>query len=144
MNNLKEWLKKCEGFRGFPYRDTVGKLTIGYGRNLDDLGITEAEADLMLDNNIKECKALLSAFFWYYSQEPAVQDALVNMCFNLGLKGLLGFKKMIYYLNEHNMPRAALEALDSKWAKQVGKRATDIALIIREGSYAETGADRPY
>lgn len=133
MDTLKDWIKKCEGFKSHPYLDTVGKVTIGYGRNIDDNGISEQEADVMLDNDIDRCRKELSPYSWYSEQPFGVQDALVNMCFNLGISRLLGFRKMIAALEAKNYTQAALEALDSKWANQVGKRAKDVAVMIRAG-----------
>lgn len=116
-----------------PYTDTVDKLTIGYGRNLDDNGISQDEADYMFENDFKRCQDDLSKCSWYVNQPEGVQSALMNMCFNLGLPRLTGFKRMIAALEEKNYTLAAQEALDSKWATQVGKRAKDVAIMLREG-----------
>jgi lysozyme len=133
MQDLKDWIKKCEGFRAFPYLDTVGKVTIGYGRNIDDLGISAAEAEFMLDNDLARCEKDLSQYSWYLIQPDNVKMALMNMCFNIGINRLTGFKKMITALINKDYTNAALEALDSKWATQVGQRAKDVAAMIREG-----------
>lgn len=133
MKNLRQWLIECEGFRNFPYQDTVGKLTIGVGRNLDDCGLHSDEINLMLDNDIEAAKEKLSIYTWYNSAPPGVKDALVNMCFNMGIMNLLGFKRMISALINHDYESAASHALDSKWAKQVPNRAIDITGVIREG-----------
>jgi len=116
-----------------PYIDTAGKLTIGYGRNLDDRGISQAEADFLFDNDFANCQRELSDCDWYRDQPEGVQAALINMCFNLGLPRLKGFKRMIAALEAKNYTLAALEALDSKWATQVGQRAKDVAVMLREG-----------
>lgn len=133
-HKLEEWLKHCEGFSSHPYLDTVKKVTIGYGRNIDDNGITQAEAEIMLRNDIARCKAELAPYAWYVEQPAGVQMALLNMCFNIGIGGLLGFRKMIMALTVKDYTKAAKEALDSKWALQVGQRAKDVALMIREAS----------
>ncbi len=133
MTNLKDWIKKCEAFRSHPYLDTVGKITIGWGRNIDDNGISKEEADYLFDNDFNRCKAELAPFPWYVNQPQNVQDALMNMCFNIGIGRLLGFRKMIAALIVKDYTKAAIEALDSKWATQVGQRAKDVALMIRQG-----------
>jgi len=133
MATLKDWIKQCEGFRSHPYLDTVGKVTIGFGRNIDDLGISMDEAEFMLDNDIARCKHQLETYPWYVKQPPCVKDALVNMCFNVGITRLLGFHNMIKALMVYDYTTAAQEALNSKWASQVGQRAKDVALMIREG-----------
>ena len=132
-NTLENWIKFHEGYRSFPYTDTVGKLTIGYGRNLSDKGISFDEAMVLLRNDISSCTKELSTFMWYNEQPPHVKDALVNMCFNLGLTNLLKFKRMIKALEKKDYTTAAKEALDSKWATQVPNRAKDIALVMRQG-----------
>jgi lysozyme len=116
-----------------PYIDTVGKLTIGWGHNIQDEGITQEEADFIFENDFAECLKELAPYVWYVDQPQHVQDALVNMCFNMGITKLLGFKKMIRALILKDYTNAAIEALDSRWAQQVGNRAKDVALMIRQG-----------
>lgn len=136
---LKSWLKQDEGYENMPYICTAGKLTIGYGRNLQDNGISKDEAELMLENDMKRAEKDLLTQQWYLDAPPSVKDALFNMCFNLGLPRLLGFKRMIAAIKAKDWTLAAKEALDSKWAVQVGNRAKSIAVMIREGYGTETG-----
>lgn len=133
MTNLKEWIKHHEALRLQLYLDTVGKQTIGWGRNIEDNGISKEEADFMFDNDFARCQRELAPFPWYTNQPQNVQDALMNMCFNLGIAKLLGFRKMIMALTAKDYTKAAIEALDSKWAGQVGQRAKDVALMMRQG-----------
>jgi lysozyme len=109
-------------------------MSIGIGRNLDGNGITKDEAIYLMRNDIERCTSELMSYSWYRSQPRVIRLALINMCFNLGLTRLLKFKKMIAALSIHDYETAANEALDSRWAKQVGSRATDIADIIRAGA----------
>lgn len=131
--DLKKWIKTHEGYDSHPYTDTVGKLTIGYGRNIEDNGISQAEGDFLFDNDFARCEKELAPFPWYVNQPQNIQYALMNMCFNLGIGRLLGFKKMIMALTAKDYTKAALEALDSKWANQVGDRAKDIAIMMKQG-----------
>jgi len=131
MLSIKEWIKKHEGLSLNIYRDSVDKITVGVGRNLSDNGISSEEADFLLDNDIQRCIKELLPFSWFLDQPQPVKNALVNMCFNLGITRLLKFKKMIAALEVDDYDRAAIEALDSRWAKQVGARASDIANVIR-------------
>ena len=131
--NVKEWIKHHEGLNLRLYKDTVNKTTIGYGRNIQDNGISQSEADFMFENDFNRCEHDLKSYSWYLVQPQNVKDALMNMCFNLGINRLLGFKKMILALIDKDYTKAAIEALDSKWAKQVGQRAKDIALMMRQG-----------
>lgn len=134
LDALKADLRRDEGLRLKPYRDTVGKASIGIGRNLDDVGISEDEADYLLINDIFRAMADLDrAMPWWRDLSEARQRALCNMAFNLGLTRLQGFKKMLAALEAQDWPSAAREALDSKWARQVGDRADRIAEAFAGG-----------
>ncbi len=110
------------------YRCPSGRLTIGVGRNIEDVGITEAEALHLLGNDLTRVESELdrNVPWWRALPEPA-QRGLVNMAFNLGWPRLSGFRKMLAALEEGNFTRAAAEALHSRWAGQVGARARRIA-----------------
>lgn len=131
---FKQWIRNCEYYKKKPYLDSQGKLTIGYGRNLQENGLSLEEAEFLMKNDIKRAEEELKGFHWYRNQPDNVKKALLNMNFNLGLPRLLSFKKMINALMEKDYAKAAAEALNSKWAEQVGNRATDIAVMIREAS----------
>jgi lysozyme len=131
---LRADLIRDEGLRLKPYRCTAGKLTIGIGRNLDDVGISREEAETLLDHDI----AALTADFdralpWWRGLSEARQRGLVNMGINLGLPRLLGFRRMLAALERGEFATAAAQALDSTWATQVGARAQRIAALIRQG-----------
>ena len=131
---LVEQLLADEGLRLKPYTDTVGALTIGVGRNLDDRGITAAEAKFLLVNDIKIAEEDLTRNApWWWNLDKPRQEALVNMCFNLGWPRLARFEKMLEALKAKDFDTAATEALDSKWADQVGDRAKRIAEVFRGG-----------
>lgn len=127
MNILERQLVKHEGLRLKPYRCTAGKLTIGYGRNLDDNGITKAEALTMLRNDIANVKAELERLGWWRRLDDTRQDVIANMAFNIGLTRLLTFKRMIAAIEDAEYTKAADEMMDSKWAAQVGSRAVELA-----------------
>lgn len=134
--SLIEQLKRHEGRSLKPYKCTANKTTIGYGRNLDDKGISLEEAEIMLINDIREVESELSRkLMIFISLSKPRQDALVNMGFNLGVAGLLKFSNMIEALNHADYERAAKEMLNSKWAKQVGKRADELARQMKDGTY---------
>ena len=133
---LSEQLKKHEGLRLTPYKDTVGKWTIGIGRNLEDKGITEQEALFMLNNDVDYFyKKLVGELPWISNLDDARQNVLVNMSFNLGVKGLLGFKNMLSCVANMNFSGAAKEMLNSKWATQVGNRSIELAEQMRTGNF---------
>ena len=127
-------LKRDEGFRSKPYKDTVGKLTIGYGRNLDDVGISKREALELLRYDVFVANKELLSFPWYDDLTSCRKRALLNMMYNLGFTKFRKFKKMIAAFEDEDYSLAAEEALDSKWAKRdVGARAQRIANLIRQG-----------
>jgi lysozyme len=121
-----------EGLRLKPYLDTVGKISIGIGRNLDDRGISEREALMLLEGDITIAMADLdrNVPWWRDLPEPAAR-ALTNMCFNLGWPRLSEFAVMLIALEAGECRQAAAAALDSRWARQVGHRAERIAELYR-------------
>ncbi len=134
--NLKELLVRHEGMKLYPYPDCVGKLTIGVGRNLADVGISANEAEILLDNDIERCIACAEAAFdWFYRISPVRQDVIISMIFNLGIHGFLGFKKTIQAISIFDYELASKEMLDSKWASQVGKRAYELSEMMRTNEY---------
>ena len=117
-----------------PYRCSAGKLTIGVGRNLDDNGITRAEAMMMLRNDLTRTRfGLEKVFPGFLGLSRRRRMALIDMCFNLGLPRFLQFKQMLAAVVARDFSLAAEEMLSSAWAKQVGQRARTLATMMREG-----------
>ncbi len=135
MDRIKEQLVRHEGLRLKPYRCTAGKLTIGIGRNLDDCGITQSEAYVMLINDIMNCEKQLQSKIpdIYNGLDEVRKSVLLNMCFNLGINGLLCFKNTLAFVKAGDWERAANNMLVSKWAKQVGRRAIELSELMRKG-----------
>ena len=132
-NKLHSELIYDEGISLKPYRDSVGKLTIGVGRNLDDKGISDDEAMYLLDNDINEALRDARTFVWFDDLTDARQRVVVNMIFNLGLTRFSNFKKTIHHIAAGEYDKAAVEMLDSRWARQVGSRAKRLAKMMKEG-----------
>jgi lysozyme len=117
-----------EGLRLRPYRCTAGKLTIGVGRNLDDNGITQAEAFALLENDIIAVEADLDRTWpWWRQMTDPRQQVLADMCFNLGVNRLGGFVNTIAAMKRGDYEAAADGMLASLWASQVGRRAQRLA-----------------
>ena len=135
MKRIKAQLVRHEGLRLKPYRCTAGRLTIGIGRNLDDRGISQKEAYAMLERDIQDCEQwLIDDIPEIYNKLDEVrQSVLLNMCFNLGIKGLLEFKNTLAFIGAGDWERAADNMLASKWAKQVGMRAIELSEMMRKG-----------
>jgi len=130
-------LTRDEGSRSKPYRDTVGKLTVGVGRNLDDVGISDDEIAYMLNNDVSRVTdALDAALPWWKQLDDVRQRVLANMAFNMGVKGLLGFRNTLAAIAAQEYTGAAAGMLASKWAKQVGARAVRLAYMMEHGKVA--------
>jgi lysozyme len=127
-------LEHDEGMRLRPYYDSVGKLTIGIGRNLTDVGISKEEAYRLLSNDVEKAIADLdSALPWWRSLSENRQRALANMAFNMGLQRLQGFRDALGKMQRGDFAGAATAMLESQWAKQVGVRAQRLAEMMRAG-----------
>ncbi len=125
-----------EGRRDRVYTDSVGKLTVGVGRNISDREFSQDEIDLMLSNDIALVEADLDRTMpWWRTMTEARQGVLANMAFNLGISRLAGFKNTLAYMQAGRYDAAAAGMLDSLWAKQVGARADRLAKIMRTGEY---------
>lgn len=125
-----------EGFSSKPYKDTVGKLTIGFGRNLDDVGLTLEESRFLLKNDVdKTVKLLREKFDWFNDLSAPRQSVIIDMVFNMGYTRFIGFKKMIQFIIQNDYNNAASEMLNSKWATQVKGRAVNLSKMMRSGEY---------
>ena len=129
VNKIISDLRLHEGFRGRPYLCTAGKTTIGIGRNLDANPLTEAEAKYLLFNDIERVlRELDQQIPWWQDLHAGAQRSLVNMVFQLGIGGVLKFKKMLKALSKGDYEAAATHALDSQWAKHdTPVRAKEVA-----------------
>ena len=129
--NIKDFIIKHEGLKLKPYTCPAGKLTIGVGRNIEDNGISEDEAMILLENDIKRCEAeLVDIFTEFYTYPENVRIALIDMIFNLGKTRFLQFKKMIQAIKERDFLKASKEARNSRWCKQVGTRCDDVVEMM--------------
>ena len=140
MSKLIEQLKRHEGIRTHAYQCTANMTTVGVGRNIDEdggLGLSIDEIEFLLANDIRRCKQELIALPWFPEIDSVRQDALINMCFNLGMTRLLGFKNALTAMSVGDYDLAADEFMDSRWAKQVGSRADEVCEMIRSGNYPE-------
>ena len=136
VSDLRSQIVRDEGVRLMPYKDSEGLLTIGVGRCLDRVGISMAEADMMLDNDISRATAsVIARIPWAQGLEEVRRGALVNFAFNMGIAGLLGFQKMLAAMERGAWDEAARELLDSKYAGQVGVRAERLARQLVTGEW---------
>ncbi|PKN78198.1 MAG: lysozyme [Candidatus Cloacimonetes bacterium HGW-Cloacimonetes-1] len=135
MQKVKEQLLRHEGLKLKPYRCPAGKLTIGVGRNLEECGISQKEAFVLMENDILHCESELLGHIpiAYSGLNETRKSVLLNMCFNLGISGLLEFKNTLAFIGAGDFERAANNMLASRWAKQVGRRAIELSEMMRKG-----------
>ena len=100
------------------------------------LGLSNEEINILLDNDIARCKEeLTNDYTWFENLNPARQDAMINLCFNLGSPRLGRFYKSLALMESGDFILAAAEFLNSRWAEQVGSRSIEVTDMIRTGSY---------
>ena len=137
MQRLLETLKRHEGVRYYVYRDHLGYETIGVGRCINravGLGLSPDEVEYLLINDVQRCiEELDGAFEWFKDLDEVRREAMINLCFNLGLTRLRKFVKALDAMKQRNYNKAATEFLNSKWANQVGERSREVAHMIRTG-----------
>lgn len=135
---LRAQWKRDEGFRGTLYKDSVGLLTIGYGRMIDPSrggGISKDEAEYLAANDLRTAERLCESMPAYLDLSPPRQAVLVTMCANMGPVTLQGFKKFFSALVHQDYDEAAHEMLQSQWATQVKDRATRLAQQMKTGDW---------
>src|SRR6056300_1260087 len=138
MSKLIETLRRHEGVKDTLYKCTADKWTIGVGRNLEDVGLSEDEIDYLLENDIKRTKELMDDYIpWHNDLDEVRQEALINFVFNVGIGTTMKFKNAMAALEAHDYDTAAAHMMDSNWAKQVGSRAIEVTQMIETGEYQD-------
>jgi len=152
-NEIQKRLLLHEGAVNHIYTCPAGYKTIGVGRNIEtnpltakekekvgdiSKGITLDKALYLLKNDVKRCQdELIKNISWFYQLDDERQYALLDMCFNMGIRKLLGFKRMLNAMFIGDYKGAAKECLNSKYARDVGKRAVRIARLIETGVWVK-------
>tara|TARA_R100001440_G_scaffold56975_1_gene76767 strand:- start:880 stop:1308 length:429 start_codon:yes stop_codon:yes gene_type:complete len=138
IKRLSDQLIIHESLETHAYTCSANAITIGVGRNIDKnggLGITEDEARYLLKNDINRVESeLQAAYGWFSELDDVRKEALVNMVFNLGLTRFNQFKATIKHIENRDYELAGAEALNSRWAEQVGQRAIDVANQLASGN----------
>ena len=134
MDSAAEQLKQDEGLRLKPYKCTAGKLTIGYGRNIEEKGITKEEAETLLKNDIVECVKDLEEMFTQAGFKTLpfnIQKVLINMRYQLGGAGLRAFKNTLRACRDRQWQAMARQMQASKWYQQTTNRAQRLINLVR-------------
>ena len=133
---LKDLLILHEGVRRFPYHCTAGKLTIGVGFNLDDVGLYPEEIDFILQNRVlKMLPEVRKEFPWFDGLSDVRKAVILDMTYNMGLPTLRTFKRTLGSVARGEYALASVQMLQSKWAKQVGRRAKRLAQMMRDDQW---------
>lgn len=137
IDNIRDQLIRDEGRVLSAYQDHLGFWTIGVGRLIDKRrggGISQDEADYLLDNDIRKCRSqILARWPWVESLDAVRQAVLVNMCFQLGINGLAGFTNTLKLMRKGDYAGASAGMLASQWARQTPARAQRLAAQMKEG-----------
>ena len=140
MEKLIAMLKRHEGVETHAYECSEGRITVACGRNIDQrggLGLSPHEIDYLLENDITRIiKELSTTYAWFSDLDDVRKDAMIDIAFNLGASRLRGFKRALAAMEAADYKTAAIEFLDSRWAKQVGGRALELTDMIESGEYA--------
>ena len=143
IEKLKEQLIRHEALRLKPYKCSAGKTTIGIGRNLDDVGITNGEARLLLDNDINRCRVELFKMFDEFETLPEnIQLVLADMIFNLGASRFRQFTKMIQAVSHEDWKEMSYQMTNSRWFAQVGTRAVNLIKMVNDVNELEGRQDK--
>lgn len=138
-------LYRDEGKRNLAYKDSLGNWTIGVGHKDHHIheGVywSDAIIDQVLHQDVLQCWTCLDTSplfgFWWRGLNDFRQDALANMCFNMGVKTLSTFDTFTSLLRHGQYAQAAEDQVHTLWATQVGKRAVRIADQIRTGLHQQ-------
>jgi lysozyme len=134
--NLYEMLELHEGKKSKPYLDTVGKTTIGIGRNLTDRGLSEDEIQYLFKNDVKlATEELEKSHPWTKNLDPVRKAVLIDMSFNMGMPVLNQFVNTLKYVKNGEYAKAATAMLQSRWSTQVGNRAKRLANMMQYGQW---------
>lgn len=152
MNIAFVQLKRHEGFRAKSYKCSAGRWTIGYGHNIEaapipgcissrpgDLVLSKPDAVALLWLDLQVCENQVKRELSFYQPLDAVRRAvLLNMCFNMGIRGLSKFRGTLACISNRQWTDAGYHMLKSLWARQVGARARELAEMMRTGTLNES------
>lgn len=130
QSELLQQIKEHEGLRLKLYKCPAGKLTIGYGHNIEDNGLSKSACEFVLYDDIDEAQKNVCSIFGYefFESLPVCKRvALVDMMFNLGMAKFLTFKRFIFAVETQNWENASREVINSRAYEQNKRRYKKIA-----------------
>jgi len=137
---LLDMITLHEGLELKPYKCTSDKLTIGIGRNIEDIGITEEEARYLLQNDVDRILKEVEHWTFLEKLNDVRQAVILDMVFNMGVSRFNAntWVKTFAAIQDEDFDEAANQMLDSKWANQVGQRAIRLSQMMRKGEWYES------
>ena len=130
ISRIANQLKVDEGFVPKVYTCSAGKLTVGYGWNLEDNDMPIGIANKLLDHGIAQALRRAEHFEWFAGLSSIRKEVIINMVYNLGYMGVSRFQRMIAAIERKDWPDVGFEMLDSKWHSDVGARAERLARMM--------------
>ena len=137
FSRISNRIKKNEGFKSSVYRDQLRNLTIGYGHLIgakDTFYLKKKYSKkVLLEIFYKDLRSAISNFKTHYQYKflPSnVQEVIIEMIFQLGIKKTLKFKKFNFYINQEKFYLAALEMMKSLWYQQTPHRVNKLIFIL--------------
>jgi lysozyme len=143
--NVAELIREHEGRHVVPYLDSLGIITWGIGRNVqdvpfsgDELALISPLVDLMFENDLRRARHdLVDNFPWFLGLDEVRQAACIDLRFNLGPTRFRGFVKFLAAMHRGDYERAADELVDSRWYTQVGRRGPRIVFMVKNGEWPD-------
>lgn len=134
QNKLIDRISEDEGFSAHVYRDQKGFLTIGFGFNLDSSGIPFSIAEEWLKYNVNKIGSQLANQIYFWKElNDARKCVLINMAYQMGVGGVLGFHGMLSKLGSKDYEGASSEMMDSVWYREFTSRASRLVKIMVSG-----------
>lgn len=140
IDNVKDLIIRHEGIVPHAYQDSLGYWTIGVGHLIDKRRggrLSKRIIELILEEDLEDVRRDLPAWISSDTLGPVRCAVLVDMAFNLGVAGLLGFTNTLKAVQEGRYEDASVLMMQSKWAKQVGPRASRLSLMMKTGEWPE-------
>lgn len=138
-DKLVNQLRRDEGEILHAYQDHLGYWTIGVGILIDQRkggGLLPEESEFILQNRVRQRReAVAKSLPWFNDLNDARQGVLLNMSYQLGVQGLLGFKNTLEEVRKGNYAKASEMMLMSKWATQTPERARRLAKQMITGDW---------
>jgi len=135
----KNFTKRAEGYRDTVYQCSAGKLTVGYGHNLEDRPLPQHIIEAIFEWDYEQAEKDARRFLGpaWLTLSDVRRGVVTDMAFNMGLTTLSEFRKTRKYIAEGRFKEAAAEMLNSKWARQVGDRAQRLALVMEHDDWSK-------